>query len=472
MAATAWKNGGKQDGTQCPRQHRALTWLFDRINYERTSHVPYHFSDLKLDRMRHLLALIGNPHGDLKVVHVAGTKGKGSSATMIASVLSQAGYRTGLYTSPHLNQLQERMVVNGQPCSAEDLVGLIEYIQPAVEEIDNGCFSGNGPTYFEISTAISLLYFTNEQVDIAVLEVGMGGRLDATNVCYPVVSMITNISFDHVKELGETLGEIATEKAGIIKPGIPVICGVTDKHVSHIIAQIARKDGCRFLQLSQDFNYRYHPPHSLQTKKHMGMIDFHLATGDLQSRYSRLQLNLLGQHQAANASLVLAALTELRRQGWDVPETAIRKGLVQTPLSARVEIVQRSPIVIVDTAHNTASVEALVQTLRQSFQARNYILIFSATQEKDLRGMLQVLLPNFQHIILTRYLNNPRAASANGLDRIASCINSTPRHVFEKPDDAWAYARRIAKPEDLVCITGSFFIAAEMRRLVVERPLG
>lgn len=202
------------------------------------------------------------------------------------------------------------------------------------------------------------------------------------------------------------------------------------------------------------------------------MIDFHFATDDLQNHYSRLQLNLLGQHQAANASLVLAALTELRRQGWDIPETAIRKGLVRTPLPARVEIVQRSPIVIVDTAHNTASVEALVQTLRQNLQARNYILIFSASREKDLNGMLQVLLPNFQHIILTRYLNNPRAASANGLDRIASDITNTPRHVFKKPDDAWGCAHRIAGPEDLVCITGSFFIAAEMRHLVVERPLG
>ena len=230
----------------------ALRFLMDRIDYERTLSMPCSEEAFKLDRMRELLRRLGDPQNRMPIVHVAGTKGKGSTAAMMAAVLSAAGYRTGLFTSPHLDRVEERIVIDGQPCSAEELAALVELVRPAVEALDRetevekgtGPICRNdpegaahklelspcpplGPTYFEIITAAALCHFARRRVDAAVLEVGLGGRLDSTNVCTPAVSIITSISFDHVKQLGDTLAAIAAEKAGIIKPGVPVVSGVT-----------------------------------------------------------------------------------------------------------------------------------------------------------------------------------------------------------------------------------------------------
>src|SRR5262245_30142218 len=226
----------------------ALDWLMGRINYERTAFIPYQDRQLKLDRMRQLLTRLGQPDAGMKIVHIAGTKGKGSTSAMIAGILTAAGFRTGLFSSPHLERIEERFAVDAEPCTAAELVALVDRLRPVVRSMDEEAAAegdaAGGPTYFEATTAMALLHFVERGVDAAVLEVGLGGRLDSTNVCLPAVCVITSISFDHTKQLGNTLASIAREKAGIIKPGVPVVCGVTDLEPQSVIAAIAREHGC------------------------------------------------------------------------------------------------------------------------------------------------------------------------------------------------------------------------------------
>jgi dihydrofolate synthase / folylpolyglutamate synthase len=252
-----------QSPSQLAARQAAIDWLMGRINYERVSVIPYQERQLKLDRMRQLLTRLGQPDAGMKIIHVAGTKGKGSTSAMMAAMLTAAGYRTGVFSSPHLERIEERFSVDGEPCSAEELVSLVDRMRPIVAAMDEEAAAegdpADGPTYFEVTTAMALVHFVERQVDAAVLEVGLGGRLDSTNVCLPAVSVITSISLDHTKQLGNTLAAIAREKAGIIKPGVPVVCGVTEAEPQAVIAAIAREHGCRLIQLENDFGFEYSP---------------------------------------------------------------------------------------------------------------------------------------------------------------------------------------------------------------------
>ncbi len=238
-------------------ENSAADFLLRRINYERTPNVPYLSGEFKLDRMRRLMSLLGDPHLDLKAIHIAGTKGKGSTAAMVASVLCAAGYRAGLYTSPHLERTEERIVIDGQACPPDKFLALAAQVQPAVERIDeeSAAHGEMGPTFFEVTTAMAFLHFAQANVAAAVLEVGLGGRLDSTNVCRPEVCIITSISFDHVKQLGNTLALIAAEKSGIIKPGIPVISGVIDPEPRDVIAARAAELSAPLIQLGIDYDF-------------------------------------------------------------------------------------------------------------------------------------------------------------------------------------------------------------------------
>ncbi len=456
------------------RREAALRFLYARINYERTSTIPYRAREFKLDRMRRLLDRLGNPQNDLPIVHVAGTKGKGSTATMVGAVLQAAGYRTGVYTSPHLDRVEERLAIDSQPCSPAELAELVERVAPQVEAIEREAASSDGgragPTYFEITTAMALVHFASRKVDAAVLEVGLGGRLDSTNVCRPLVSVITSISLDHTKQLGTTLAAIAREKAGIIKPNVPVVSGVDANQPRRVVRQVCRRRGSPLAQIGADFHYIYHPPHDLQDRTAPARIDFRYGANAQHRRYDDLALGLLGRHQAANAAVALAVLERLRRQGHEIPEPAIRHGLAQVACPARVELLARHPAVVVDAAHNPASIEALIQTLQESFSPRRSILVFATTQEKDVAGMLRRLVGRFDRIVLTRYLNNPRAVPPEQLATIARSISPQHLPVYDRPDDAWRAARRLAGPDDLICVTGSFFIASELRRRVLADP--
>ena len=449
-----------------PRQLAARQFLFGRIDYERARNVPYRTREFKLARMRELLQRIGNPHQPLPTLHIAGTKGKGSTAAMLGAVLTAAGYRTGVFSSPHLDRLEERLAVDGRPCSAAELVELIERLMPDVKAMDEAAAGDpldDGPTYFEIVTAMALLHFARRQVQAAVLEVGLGGRLDSTNVCRPLVSAITSISFDHTRQLGSTLESIAREKAGIIKPGVPVVSGVTDAAPRQVIREICRQQGCRLAELGVDFDFVYCPPKGLESAPAMGSFDFHSSGPGRDAQLRHVALALLGRHQAANAAVALAVLDELRSIGWPIPDEAVRGGLARLEWPARVEIVQRQPVVVIDTAHNLASIDALIEVLDESFSVRRRLLVFATTHDKDARGMLQRLLPKFDHLVLTRYVSNPRAVPPEELAAMAAELSQRPCRVCQDPADAWQQVRALAGLDDLICISGSFFLAAEIR---------
>lgn len=450
----------------------AMAFLMGRINYERTTTVPYQSSAFKLDRMRRLMSLLGDPQKSFQAVHIAGTKGKGSTAAMTASILSAAGQTTGLYTSPHLTSLEERFAIDGQICTRETIASLAAELEEAVDKLTPEETSGGGPTFFEVTTAMAFLYFARNNVDIAVLEVGLGGRLDSTNVCQPLVCIITSISFDHMRQLGNTLAAIAGEKAGIIKPGVPVICAVTEDEPRQVIHKTAADCDARVYQASRDYAFEYHAVSDGGATR-IEQLDYWEPAENPRHELKDVHLALLGRHQAANAAAAIAAINRLREQGWAIEDTAIRAGLEQARCPARVEVVAERPTTIIDVAHNVASVQALVDVLNNRFAGKRRTLIFASSRDKDIAGMLQLLVPEFDSIIVTRYINNPRAADPSELFASASVIASVsqgPRlrqiEVALTPADALERARIIAGADGLICATGSFFLATELRPLV------
>jgi dihydrofolate synthase/folylpolyglutamate synthase len=312
------------------------------------------------------------------------------------------------------------------------------------------------------------MHFAERQVDAAVLEVGLGGRLDSTNVCRPIVSVITSISFDHTQQLGHTLAAIAGEKAGIIKDRTPVVSGVVQSEPREVIARVARDHDSPLAQLGTDFDFDYRPPRHLELAPADGRMDFRYRAGGQDFELGDVALNLVGAHQAANAAVGIAALAELRRQGWKIPDAAVRQGLAEVRWPARIEVLSRRPAIVLDAAHNVASIEALVSVLDESFAAPRRLLIFATTRDKDAHGMLQVLAPRFDEIIFTRYQNNPRGMSALELAAVSADLTPAVRHVCPDPPTAWRLATRLASSDHLICISGSFFIAAEMRAAIVQ----
>lgn len=441
----------------------AIAFLFGRINYERISGADYSLGDLRLDRMRLLLERLGDPHLGIPAIHIAGTKGKGSTAAMTAAVLTAAGKRTGLYTSPHLVDFGERFTVDGVLPTRDAIVALVRRIEPIVRELDDhpGPFS---PTFFEIITAVAWLHFAESRVDYAVLEVGLGGRLDATNVCRSVVTAITTISRDHTRQLGSTLDRIAAEKAGIVKPGVPCVTGETKPEPLAVIESVCRSMAAPLDRIEHDFHYLWR-----ETIEPTGYAMSPLDRFDYRDRLgelANLPLPLLGRHQAANAAVALAIVRRLAETGVSIDETALREGLAGVRWPARIEPVRSRPLVLIDAGHNWAAVAALIETLRARVLVRRKTLLFAATRDKDVDGLLRQLLPIFDTVILTEYQSNPRAMPLDELTRRASAWGR-PLHTAATPADAWRLAQRLSQPDDLVCVTGSFFISAELRELVV-----
>lgn len=450
----------------------ALEFLWRRINYERQPMTAYGERHFKLARMQTLLDRLGNPERRMPIVHLAGTKGKGSTAAMTAAVLTAAGFRTGVYSSPHLERVEERIAIGGVPISPDELTAFVGRIAPLALQMDRETARQHpdetGPTYFELLTAMAFDYFAARGVQFAVVEVGLGGRLDSTNVCRPRVTAITSISRDHTQLLGNSLGEIAQEKAGIAKSGVPLISGVSAAEAAGAIARIARERQAPLIELGRDFGFDYRPANTA------GFQGAHLdgwvgPPGD-RWQISGLQTRLLGEHQAANAAVTLAIVDQLRRQGWRIADEAVRQGLRQAQLPARVEVVGQDPVVILDGAHNEASIAALVATLDEHFPARPRWLVFGTTQDKDLGSMLRHLLPAFSRIAFTRYCKNPRSVPLDDLASQAAAIEpprpDRQRWTFDEPGQAWHFVQQRAEPHELICITGSFFLAAELRGLV------
>lgn len=436
----------------------ARAWWYGLINFEqRTPHAE----DLKLEHMRSLLARLGNPHERLRIIHVAGSKGKGSTAAMLASILRQAGYRTGLFTSPHLCRVEERFQVDEQAITTAELTALLDEIRRSVET--EGQSGGVPYTFFEVATAVGFLHFVRRRVEAAVLEVGLGGRLDSTNVCQPVVSVITSISFDHTHLLGDRLAAIAAEKGGIIKPGQPVISGTTVPEARTVIERISRERRAPLRQLGVDFRYSYAPGRvtAMQTQRSC------VSVTTQRRRWPQFELNLLGDHQAANAAVAVACVETLQAEGWRLPDAAIAAGLAEVSWPARLEVVSRRPLIVLDCAHNVASALALVRTLHASFPPARRLLIFAGSSDKDLAGMFRVLSPHFAHAFLTRYTDNPRSVPAERLAELLRANGNLPATLFPTPAEAYHAARAAASPDDVIVVTGSVFLAGELRPLLV-----
>ncbi len=435
----------------------AIRFWFGRVNYEQKT--PQ-FGDFKLDRMRRLLGRLGNPHRRLRIVHVAGSKGKGSTSAFLASILNEAGYRVGLFTSPHLVSVEERIQVDRQPIGPPELAALMEDIRaaatPALER---------ELTFFEIGTALGFLHFVRRRVDLAILEVGLGGRFDSTNVCEPMLSIITSISFDHTQILGDTLGKIAFEKAGIIKPDRPTISGVRDPEARGVIERVCRERGSALTQIDAEFHFRHEPALIEGDGQRWPSVQVSTA----RRIWPALSLGLIGAHQACNAAVAVAAAEELIAQGMPIRASAVADGLARVHWSARLEIMARRPLVLLDCAHNVASALALREALERSFPLPadgQRILIFAGNQDKDLAGMLSVLAPCFTRIFLTSFRNSQRCATPEQLaqwipiERRGDCVLC--------PDSAaaWRQARAEAKPNDQICIAGSVFLAGELRPVI------
>lgn len=441
---------------------QALQFLFGRINYERLHSDAYSAQDLKLDRMRWLLNLIGNPQDTIPAVHVAGTKGKGSTCAMAASILAAANQRTALYISPHISAFEERMTMNGRRPSPTEFVALINRIREPVAEMDR-LPQRMPPTYFEIATALAWLYFLDQEANIAVLETGLGGRLDSTNLCRPLVTCITNISRDHMHLLGNTIRLIAAEKAGIIKAGVPVVSGASQPESIDVISRIAEAHQAPLWLLNREI---------VISDMRLTEVDRHESERRITvrtpvSEWRDVRVPLRGRHQADNTALALGIIDRLRLAGHAITDEAVHAGLSRVEWPARVEVLGRDPTVIIDAAHNWASAKALVSTLRDDFPQRRRILIFASTRDKDIRGQLRLLLPEFETVILTRYVDNPRAVPPEEVRSLVDALSDQPVHVAQEPVSAWKLARRLADPADLIVVTGSFFLVAELRDLIL-----
>jgi len=438
----------------------ALEYLYGFVDYSLTHNFPSpEYFDL--DRIDSFLKILGNPHKKYPIIHIAGTKGKGSVAAMCASVLQTAGYKVGLYTSPHLSDYAERFQINNRPIQHDQLVTLVDEIKPYLQ-------GDTSLTTFEISTALAFLYFARQGATAVVAEVGLGGRLDATNIVKPVVSVITSISYDHTSVLGETLGDIAAEKAGIIKSGIPVVVAPQRDEALKVIEEIAADRGATLYYVGRE----YHFAPGKRTLDRQEFLVWTHAERALWQAYQkpntpwkwepiRLMIPLLGDHQMENAATAYAALQIARKNGIPVGEQAIKDGLLNVVWPGRFEILQSEPPLIVDCAHNRDSAAKLRQTLDDYYPDRPVLLVFGVSEDKDVAGMLGELAPRVESIITTRSYH-PRSMDP---EKLAQLSKSTglPVRAIPRVEDALREALNLVDPQGMILVAGSLFVAAGAR---------
>ncbi len=427
--------------TQFTTYKKALNYIYSHTNFERKQMPKYDMTTLDLSRINTLLQRLDNPHQRYPVILIAGTKGKGSTAAMVERILRAAGYKTGLYSSPHLHSFRERIRVAGEMISPLQVVERVNTLRPHADSI-------LGLTAWEVMTALAFVSFAAEKIDVAVLEVGLGGRLDATNITEPVVSVITSISYDHTHLLGNTLSAIATEKAGIIRQSGDVVCAPQFPEVMTTIETICRKNEAQLTVVGEDIPWRIGRV-SLE-----GQLIFWNDT--------RYFLPLLGEYQVTNAVTALTTIEKFAaKMAWDIPLSAKQQGIAAVQWHGRLEILSRTPLLLVDSAMNGDSAKKLRQTLTDYFPGRQVTFIFGASRDHDYQAMLQELLPISQRIIATR-ANHPRATRPNVLATTALALGAS---IETTSSIAEALARAVEKigERDMICVTGSLFCAAEAR---------
>ena len=418
---------------------------------------PQSYAPAKLERMRALCDLLGHPERGFPAVLVAGTKGKGSTAAMTAAIAQAAGYRVGLYTKPHLFDIRERLQINRAFIPRATFAGLVDELQAAVAR--GAGRPGWPPTYFEAVAALAFLYFTRSVVDLAVVEVGIGGRLDATNVVDPRVSVITTIGYDHTEIVGTRLRQIASEDVGIMRPSGRVVTVSQAAAAARVIEEAARAHGAALVRVGHEIHHRTREVSSAGTR-------FTVRTA--RQIYRDLHVPLLGRHQAQNAAVAIGVAEALAAEGFAVLEADIRAALADLRWPARIEVIRDHPTVIVDVAHNVASFRALRAVLDEVFRGRRMLLVIGVLGSKDLAGIADVIGPRAAAVVATR-AHDPRA-TAPGEIAAAFQRHAPEVRVVEDPLDAVEDALRAAGPADLVCVCGSFHVAGPVRTHLVGAP--
>jgi len=433
---------------------QALDYIYSYIDYE-TMRMPRDAAHYDLRRMDELLAQIGSPHLKARSVHIAGTNAKGSVAAMVASALSGCGYTTGLYTSPHLISLNERIRVDGKLISNDELIALVEKLKPKVETVDQKATYGRLTT-FEFLTALGFAYFEQKGAEFQVLEVGLGGRLDATNVTNPEVCIITPINFDHMEVLGNSLAEIAAEKAGIIKPGSTVVISPQLDEAAEVIKQTCQRCRVQLITVGTDVTWQG--------------LGFDLGRQLLRVKGRKdsyeLSIPLLGQHQLDNAATAVAALEVLADRGFNISVQGIVGGLGRVSWPGRLQVLSRHPLVVVDGAHNIGAAHRLKQAIEQYFDFDRAILVIGASFDKDIASIVSELYPPFDKVIVTRS-RHPRAMALAPL-AAEFAKHGVKAQIAEDVPAALSQALALAGDKDLVCVAGSLFVVGEAMEQAVK----
>lgn len=426
------------------KYEEALNWI----------HGLYRFgSNLGLERVTKLMELLGNPQDKFRSVHVAGTNGKGSTSAFLAQILQAEGLSVGLYTSPYIEAFTNRMAINGRDISEQELVELVKQVKWAVDEL--AASEVGQPTEFEVVTALAFTYFAKVAPDWVVVEVGLGGRLDATNVITPTVSVITNIALDHTDVLGATIAAIAGEKAGIIKPGVAVVTGAEKDEALAVFRQVAAERQCQLYALDHDFTQEV-------TAASLAGVTFNYQSP--WHRLSDLQVHLLGRHQARNASLAIAA-RELMPMPFN--EDAVRTGLKKTSWPGRLEVFSQQPLVMVDGAHNPDGVLALRSALLELLGERKLRLVIGILGDKAVEEIIGVIVPLAKAGVIVTTPNNPRAADPHVVAEIArKFAGDAPVEVVPEIPAAVERAVAATQPDEALCISGSLYTISEAREVL------
>jgi dihydrofolate synthase/folylpolyglutamate synthase len=437
----------------------AIGYLYAQTNYETETALRYNVTTFNLDRMEKLLSLVGNPHKKISTVHIAGTKGKGSTATMLARMLESNDYNVGLYTSPHVVHLHERIEVNSKMISEREMLGLLNRIHAPIEKMSKT----EAPTFFEIMTALAFMYFADMKVDIAVIETGLGGRLDSTNVIRPEVVGITSLSIDHQQQLGKTLDSIAKEKAGIFKRGVPAISVQQEPAAMNVLKSRAAAVKAPLSVTGHDIDFSYRFENSREHGPHMRVC---LSTPT--SNFEHLRVPLHGRHQAINCGLALAMLDKLKSIGYEIDNAKAIEGLGKVWLAGRMEMICEDPRIMIDGAHNAASIQALIHAIGQNITYDSMVIIFGCNNDKDIVGMLDKLQYGADKVIFTRS-SSAKAMPPEDLADMYAEICGKMCQSASSLGEALQLARSAVSKEDLICITGSFYLIGEAKKRFENR---
>lgn len=421
-----------------------------------------------LGRITELLHRLGNPHMSLRVIHIGGTNGKGSTAAMTTSILKAAGYKTGAFTSPHLHSYTERYCINGEEISFKRIAELITCLRFHLDSMVSEGFEH--PTEFEVSTALAFQYYLEEKVDFLILEVGLGGAIDSTNVVKPLIAIITNVSMDHMNYLGHTVEEIASVKAGIIKDGIPVITAADDLKAMDVIYKVCQKKGAPLIKIEcleadDQPSFLYRRVFWKSEDRDFSLEGQKFAVKGLSGNYyENLFLNLLGRHQLVNAATAIATAEALMEQGYSIPVNALYRGLADVRWPARLEIFKREPLIVLDGAHNYNGAKVLRKALEDYFPGKGIVLVLGMLGDKQRVEVVSELVPAVRCVVITR----PNSSRAGDWKYLAEVARNYTEHVYVKESikDAVLQGINLAGAGEIVCITGSLYMVAEAREVL------